>query len=94
MNSYIVRQNETLALMAKELGKEEDAGGFQKKTEELSSLVNKMMWDEATGYYYDLDVVSGELVKIKTIASLFPLFAGIPDQKRAPDNTEACDGPK
>jgi glycogen debranching enzyme len=83
VNSYIVRQNQTLALIARELGKVEDARKFQEKAEELRSLVNSMMWDDGTGYYYDLDVVSGELVKIKTIASLFPLFAGIPDQERA-----------
>jgi hypothetical protein len=83
VNSYIVRQNETLALMAQELDKAEDAKEFKAKARELRELINRMMWDQSTGYYYDLDVVSGQPVKIRTIASLFPLFAGVPDPERA-----------
>ena len=83
VNSYIVRQNEVLSLMARDLGKEEDAKEFESKARALRALINQMMWDESTGYYYDLDVVSGQLVKIRTIASLFPLFAGVPDPERA-----------
>ncbi len=83
VNSYIVRQDETLALMARELGRDAEAEDFTAKAAELAALVNEMNWDEATGYYYDLDLASGELVKIRTIASLFPLFAGIPDKERA-----------
>jgi len=83
LNSYLVRQNETLALMARELGKAEEAEEFEAKAGELRELINQRMWDASTGYYYDLDVVSGELEKIRTIASLFPLFAGVPDPKRA-----------
>jgi len=83
VNSYIVRQNETLAKMAEELGRPDEAKLYRKKADELAALVNELMWDEDSGYYYDLETKTGELVKIRTIASLFPLFAGIPDKGRA-----------
>ncbi|HUT55228.1 MAG TPA: trehalase family glycosidase [bacterium] len=83
VNSFLVRQNETLAKMAKELGKQDDAAEFEAKARELRGLINSLLWDESTGYYYDRDVVTDQLVKLRTIASLFPLFAGVPDEKRA-----------
>jgi len=81
--SYVVRQNEALAGMARVLGRPERERVFKKQADELRDLVNEKMWDEDTGYYYDLDAKSGGLVKVRTIASLFPLWAGIPDQGRA-----------
>ncbi len=83
LNSYMVVQNECLAKMAEALEKPEDADKYRARADELSRLVNAKMWDDESGYYYDLAAGSGELVKIKTIASLFPLFAGIPDEARA-----------
>jgi len=83
LNSYMVRQNDSLALMARELGRADEAGRFEQQAGELRSLINDMLWDPETGYYYDRDMSSDELIKIRTIASLFPLFAGVPDQERA-----------
>ncbi len=81
--SYVVMQNRVLAEMAEELGKTGPAAEFKKKADVLAGLVNSMMWDEESGYYYDLDVDTGKLVNVRTIASLFPLFAGIPGDYRA-----------
>lgn len=83
LNSYLVRQNEALALMARELGLAKEAAEFEMKAKELKALINEMMWDEDTGYYYDLDTTTGSLQKYRTIASLFVLFAGVPSQERA-----------
>jgi len=81
-SSYMVRQNDTLALMAMELGRNAEAEQFKDKASELRKKVNELLWDEESGYYFDLDVDKNELVKHKTIASLFPLFAGIADTER------------
>jgi len=40
------------------------------------------LWDEPTGQYYSRDAVTGELIKVPTIATFFPLWAGIPDAAR------------
>jgi glycogen debranching enzyme len=81
--SFIVRQNRTLALMAAELGIPDEALEFDAKADELAQMMNEQMWDPATGLYYDRDTASGQLSKIKTIASLFPLFAGVPNEEQA-----------
>lgn len=81
--SYMVKQNLALLAMATELGKADEAAGFGQKALELRDAINDLLWDEETGLYYDLDVTEGKQVRIKTIASLFPLMAGIPDEGRA-----------
>jgi hypothetical protein len=83
LGSFIVRQNEVLAEMAAALGETADAAKFRAQAAELKDKINQLLWDEATGYYYDLDLNTNQLLKIKTIASLFPLFAGVPDAARA-----------
>ena len=81
--SYMVRQNRALASMARELGKEDAAAAFEAKAVELAALINRDLWDPETKMYYDLDTNTGQLIKIKTIAGLFPLFAGVPDKNQA-----------
>ncbi len=81
--SYMVNDNLALANMAETLGKNEDAAQYRKNAEELKVLVNKYLWDEKDGLYYDFDFGKNQFVKVKSIASLTPLFAGIPDAAQA-----------
>lgn len=83
LSSYMVVDNESLAKMAEALGKPNEAALFQKQAAELKDLMNSKLYDPETGYYYDRDMAADKLLKIKTIASLLPLFAGIPDPARA-----------
>lgn len=81
--SYLVLQNEVLAEMARVLGNPDDAAEFEKKRGELRALVNTLLWDPETGLYYDRDTGVDRLIKTRTIASLLPLFCGVPEAGRA-----------
>jgi neutral trehalase len=83
LSSYMALQNETLARMAEALDLPDEAAEFKNKGEELNRLVNDLLWDEGSGLYYDRDMKKNELIKIKTIAGLVPLFCGVPDPERA-----------
>lgn len=48
----------------------------------LKTRINSLMWDEDTGFYYDLDENS-EKLKRKTIAGFWPLLAEIPNEDKA-----------
>jgi hypothetical protein len=69
--------------MADELGRPGEARAFRTKAADLKNAVNDTLWDPASGLYYDYDFGRGELVKIKSAASLVPLFCGVPDAERA-----------
>jgi hypothetical protein len=83
LSAYVLLQNEALAGMAELLGETRLRERFAGQAERLRELMNEHLWDERDGLYYDRDVDSGALVRSKTIASLLPLWAGVPSQERA-----------
>jgi hypothetical protein len=81
--SYVALQCEALAAMARALDKGDHARGYEQQAQVLKDAVNATLWDDEHGLYFDRDVHSGRFVRSRTIASLLPLWAGIPDRKRA-----------
>ncbi len=55
---------------------------YKKKYFSLKTRINKLMWDEEDGFYYDLDK-NCEKVKVQTIASYWTLLAEIPNEDKA-----------
>ena len=45
-----------LKSIAEELGKTEDAAKYEAEAEKLAEYINTNMWDEETGFYYDLQI--------------------------------------
>jgi hypothetical protein len=82
LNSFIALQNKSLAQIALRLNKGIESKQFEDKYKEIKDLINLKLWDQNSGYYYDLDFEKNEFVKIRTIASFFPLFAEIPNPER------------
>jgi len=90
LNSFIVLQNNSLIKIASELKKisgnddfQEDVKEFERKNEELIGLIQNYLWDEQAGLYFDYDFKKNERIQINTIASFFPLIAGIPTKVQA-----------
>ena len=55
---------------------------FKDKADKISSLINKFMWNEEDGLYYDVDD-EGNQIKCKTVASFWPMLAGVADKNQA-----------
>ncbi|KAF0093385.1 MAG: glycoside hydrolase family protein [Puniceicoccaceae bacterium 5H] len=83
MSAYVVLQLESLAAMAQHLGLTDEAAQWQEERDQLARLINEHLWDPETHLYYDIDLDTGDFVKCPTIASLMPLWAGVPDAERA-----------
>ncbi|MCK4504937.1 MAG: hypothetical protein KAW14_04925, partial [Candidatus Aegiribacteria sp.] len=64
-----------LAMVA---GDEETQQEFKAHYEELKLLINSTMWCEEDGIYWDLDK-DDSFLKVKTVASFWPLWARITD---------------
>ncbi len=54
---------------------------YKKAYFSLKTKINTLMWDERDGFYFDLDKNEKRL-KVKTIASFWPLIAEIPNEAR------------
>lgn len=80
-NCIFIRANKHLQEIAKTLGETIPAEVLSKmqKTEEALEL----LWDEQDGNYYSCSLISKDLVREPTIASLLPLYAGCVSKDRA-----------
>ncbi|MFW5436744.1 MGH1-like glycoside hydrolase domain-containing protein [Paenibacillus apiarius] len=55
---------------------------LEQDAQRFSSSINEQMWDENTGFYYDV-TDDGQRAPVKTIAAFWSLLAGIADEKQA-----------
>ena len=68
-----------LVKLARVVGDKKIEQEFQALYEELEQLINSSMWCEEDGIYWDLDK-DESFLKVKTIASFWPLWARITDE--------------
>lgn len=82
-SSYMVLQCEALSKLAEVLGENEESMVFRQQAEEIKFRIEKLLWHESDGIYYDWDVHQRRHIRCQTIAGLIPLAAGVPSPKRA-----------
>ena len=56
---------------------------WRARYDSIRKVVNDLYWDDADGFYYDISVRDHKPCRIKTVASFWPMLAGIPTQKQA-----------
>lgn len=78
----LVNEMEVLARMAVICDRFDDAARWKERATALAQRINERMWDEETGFYYDLRA-DGELLKLKTCVGFLPLWAGISSREQA-----------
>lgn len=89
LNAYLYAEKAFLKHMAEALGKKEDALQFEKEARILKEYIEKYMFDENTGFYYDLQI--SEDGKEKTLLvnrgkgteGFIPLWAKLSSKKNA-----------
>lgn len=69
-------------------GMENERQEWQERYEALKKTVNDNYWDERDGFYYDIDIETGEPCRIKTPASFWAMLAEIPDKRQAERMTQ------
>ena len=76
MSSQIKMCYDNLAEICTILGENRKAKKYKKKATDLSERINRYMWDNETGLYYDVDTASVRTPWI-TSATFWPMLAGI-----------------
>jgi hypothetical protein len=101
LNSMLVQEEKSLSAMASELGRNSEAKEWTRKAEERSKKINDIMWDDSTGFYYNVDKKTHSFTFKKTndlkrqeIIGFLPMWAGIADKKRAERLMEKLTDPK
>jgi len=87
LNAMVVREMRSLALMANELGEPDP---WSSRADVLSRLIEETMWDEATGFYYNVHRDSNDFVtpeghdlRRMEIIGFLPLWAEVSSPERA-----------
>ncbi len=92
LNSEMVLELQSLAGLARMLGKSKDAGAFENRAKLVGERINHKMWNAESGMYFDIH--DGRPHKIPTVASFFPMIAGIPDKNRTAELVKALSNPE
>ena len=72
-----------IARLAELTGASELAKIWKAKYRELKETVNAYYWDEADGFYYDIEAQTGKFVKVMTPASYWVMLAEMAPPERA-----------
>ena len=81
-STFIANDAESLANIYFALSEKRDAEIWRERAYSIKEKINELLWDEKSGVYYDR-IDAGDLTRVLTPASFFPLFAGIPSAERA-----------
>lgn len=82
-----------LSAMAEILGRSNETSDFTEEIERLSEYINSNLWDDETGFYYDMHP-GGKRSNVKTIGAYWALIAGIVPGNRLQKFTDHLDNPK
>ena len=72
-----------LSRIAAILGRDAEADTWRARWASIRDKVNALYWDDADGFYYDILATDHSKVKVATIASYWPLLAGMPTPGQA-----------
>ncbi len=77
INAFLVLECRTLATMASQLGKIEDATSWLALADELATAINEWLIEPQTRTYQDRHLETGAFNGIVNLASFIPVYAGI-----------------
>ena len=80
-NALLCRADSDLAEIARQIGA--DPAPFERDAEATRAAIDEQLWDEDHALYLDRDVVAGQPLRAYAAAGFIPLFAGVPDERRA-----------
>ncbi len=84
MNCIAIRACRSMAVMAGSLGKPASADYYGARAQRMAEALDRICWDEEVGIYFPrFDLANPRLARVKTAASLLPLFSGLCRTERA-----------
>lgn len=65
------------------LGDENKSKSYHKAAKKRAQIINDLMWDKKTGYYFDFDFMNQKRSALITTAGMYPLNVGIATKEQA-----------
>lgn len=83
LNALLYKYEKDFELAAILLDRPEDVGMWARRAYRRKTMMNKLMWDEEAGFYFDYNFKTGQRSKTWSLAAYFPLWADIVSEKQA-----------
>lgn len=83
LNSLLYKYEKDFAYAERLLGEEEAARKWDEAAHQRRLSVNKLMWSELKDLYYDYNYVKQHRGSVSSLASYYPLWAGMVDEHQA-----------
>ena len=83
LNSLLYKYESDFARAADLLGDKLEAKSWRKDMAKRAETINKLMWDKGNNLYYDYNFTKKRRSRIESLASYYPLWSGMVDEKRA-----------
>jgi len=83
LNSLLYAMEIETAEILRALGRSTEATVWEKRARDRGERMNRLMWDERDGLYYDYDFVNKQVRRYPFLTTFYPLWAGIASQEQA-----------
>jgi len=83
LNSLLYKTEMDLAEISEFLGRKGDAEGWRQKAGARRTAINKYLWDEAKGEFFDYDFTRKSRSSYEFITTFYPLWAGLATKEQA-----------
>ncbi|HZS54882.1 MAG TPA: trehalase family glycosidase [Bryobacteraceae bacterium] len=83
LNSLLYLMEMQTAEILETLGHKDDATTWRQRAQQRASQVNRLMWDEKDGLYYDYDFLNKRVRHYPFLTTFYPLWAGFASKGQA-----------
>jgi alpha,alpha-trehalase len=85
LNSLLYKTEKDLEQISRWLGHAADAEKWSKRAEQRKKLIERYLWDEKSGFFFDYDLQTGQRSSYRYATTFYPLWAGLatPEQAKA-----------
>jgi alpha,alpha-trehalase len=83
LNSLLYVMEKQTGEIMRALDRQADAAAWEQRATDRAARINRLMWDERDGLYYDYDFVRGKVRRYPFLTTFYPLWAGIASQEQA-----------
>ena len=83
LNSLLYRYERDFSLICQLLNMSSEAAQWDERADERKRRMNRLMWNEEQGCFFDFDFVNEQASEFRSIACFFPLYAGLASEEQA-----------
>jgi alpha,alpha-trehalase len=77
VNTFIYRDYLALAIIMRELGRDAEAQAYHERAAAIQQAMNRHLWSEPEQSYFNLDSVTGQLIKRMSYSNFVPLWGRV-----------------